>query len=69
MKEYKFAFVIDGEVAGVSQLFEGTPACEPMCAIWRSNPTIVEMDQSHPDFANMTKGWTFDGENWFPPVD
>jgi hypothetical protein len=68
MTTYRFAFLVDGEFAAGSAVHDTLPLAEGMLAVFRSNPTIVEIEQGHPSFEDIGLGWTFDGENWNPPA-
>jgi len=67
-----FAFVVDGEV-GFKMSISAHPDFLPSIACLSSNPTIIELHGDDkvmvtPAWKN-TMGWTFDGENFHPPVE
>jgi hypothetical protein len=68
MTTYRFAFVIDGEFAASASVSENALDPEGMLAVFRSNPTVIELPQGHPNFDEIGRGWTFDGTSWSPPV-
>lgn len=68
MTTFKFAFVIDGEYAAGVSVGENSLNPEGMVAVFRSNPTIVEIPQDDPNFDRIGYGWSFDGTNWIAPV-
>jgi hypothetical protein len=69
MSKTKFAFVVDGDFGGALIVSETHPNHELLCAVMRSGPVIIEIPESHPNFDEVTNGWTFDGTNWNPPAD
>lgn len=68
MSRYTFAIVVEGEMVAALRTADGQPNSESMVAAFRSGPVIVEILDTHPDYDTITAGWTFDGQNWAPPV-
>lgn len=63
-KAIKYAFVVDGEVAFVLPIQIGI---ELIHAVMQSDPKVCQI----PDELQMDvqQGWTFDGEQYFPPSE
>ena len=69
METVKFAFVIDGEFAGAFDVSEAHPAYEHLCAVMRSGPEIIEIQNTHPNFNEIQNGWTYNNGDWAPPAE
>jgi hypothetical protein len=66
----RFAFVVDGEVAGITSLPEAVEdgelpeAISKGLAIFRSRPIIIEITDSL-----VEEGFLWDGTSFIPPVE
>lgn len=69
MASVKFAFVIDGEFTGSFEVNEFHPNYEHLCAVMRSGPTIIEIPETDPNFANIKMGWIYDNGTWIEPTE
>lgn len=57
------AFVIEGELVD-------TFLCdERLAAILQSNPKIVDITGKHSFISGPHRGWTYDGEGFYPPQE
>lgn len=62
----RFAFTVDGEVSHVMEIddtFEHTSVPRIISAL-RSEPIFVEVDNDEIGY-----GWTYDGTDFYPPVE
>lgn len=64
MSRFKFAIVVDGDVAGTVALEDGqSPIIDRIIAAYQSNPTIIPIADE-----TIAFGWTYDGANFYPPT-
>jgi hypothetical protein len=59
----KFAFIVDGEVAGVIGVPNTFSDHEKQWAVLSSEPIVIE-STNNPD---VDSGWTYDGQNFIAP--
>jgi hypothetical protein len=69
MSTVKFAFVVDGDFGGAMEVTEAHPNYELLCAVMRSEPVIIEIPESHPQFGEIKIGWTYHEGNWIEPTE
>ena len=65
--KYKFVFVVDGEVGFGIAMNSSMPHAERTSACLRSEPIVVEIPESDPNFEAIQTGWLFDGQNFTSP--
>lgn len=65
----RFAFVVQNEVSHMLELDENadSPVVPGLINTYRSNPTFVEITDEQKK--QLGKGWTWDGQNFYPPVE
>jgi len=59
----KFVFIVEGEIA-FRLLIPQSHLTERQVAALTSNPTIMQLDPTHP----AETGWTYDGSEFHPPA-
>lgn len=62
----RYLFIVNGEV-GPDLAFEETANVQraALAAVLSSDPKVVEVDPE----SEVGIGWTWDGQNFFPPVE
>ena len=64
----RFAFVVENEVSHVMEVDENadSPVVPRLIAAYRNNPnpTFVEIEDGA-----IGRGWTWDGQDFFPPTE
>lgn len=69
MAVLKFAFVVDGDFGIAISVNESHPDYEMLLAIVNSDPKVVMIPESHPDFDNIKFGWTYSNGEWIAPSE
>jgi len=59
-----FAFVVDGDVAWMQTV---AVELEHLLAVMQSSPQVIQIPEEL-EGRVMNNGWTYDGENFIPPV-
>jgi hypothetical protein len=59
-----FAFVVDGDVAWMQTV---AVELEQLLAVMQSSPQVIQIPEEL-EGRVMNNGWTYDGENFIPPV-
>jgi hypothetical protein len=69
MDDYKeYAFCAENKVFFIHKIYVSQDSFKTTCESYEQNPTFIDCT-NNPNASLITKGWTFDGENFLSPQE